>query len=215
MRVLLLLLISSLHIVAFAKFNALCTTEADCDTGAGESCTRVYLSLNDDTHRCLTFPLPAEESKRLIDNGAIVGDQRKCITPEATGCISNRRIVDTPKNCCTQQMNVQWDSSVKRMVFACVSGYVCDNSAGCRANIDCPGTQVCIDQKCGSAKPGIDCGTPGNPPLKYRCCGAAVVGQNGMCFIGDGKCSGDSDCKGRQGQPNCCKGQCIATGARC
>ncbi|KAK5799475.1 hypothetical protein F5H01DRAFT_114037 [Linnemannia elongata] len=202
--------------VAFAEFNALCTSDVDCNTDAGEHCIKVAMG-QIDTYHCLTFPLPEAESNRLTNGRARVGNLRECNVPERKGCLSNYAIVESPENCCTQQMYVQYGSSVKRFDFACVSGYLCDASDGCRANIDCPDTQLCIDQKCGYAKAGVDFGEDGKPPLKNRCCDSGVVGHDGMCSTTMGGCNGDSDCMGMVGGESglYCKGQCIRRGDNC
>ncbi|KAF9398026.1 hypothetical protein BGZ76_008236, partial [Entomortierella beljakovae] len=80
MRALLLLLISSLHIVVFAEFNTPCTGDVDCNTDVGEHCLRVSTNQGN-TYHCLTFPLPEAESKNLIEEGAMVGNLRKCNVP--------------------------------------------------------------------------------------------------------------------------------------
>lgn len=113
-----------------------------------------------------------------------------------------------PKTGCSQQVRAYGYDN--KPCIRCTSDNFCNKSDRCSPYLQCTGYKECIDSKFRVPTPAIECGTEGNPALKYRCCGSGTPDCNGLCYGATGGCAADIGCfgavLGKHGQ--CCCGQC-------
>lgn len=192
MKVLVLLLLGAV------AAQTTCTTPC----GPNEKC---LLPFGTNEYKCINL--------QKVGNGKY-GALRKCITPLKAGCKgSNGKNINDSSECCA---GIALNGRINKTDYGlrCIDATKCDKSEGCSANIQCPYYEDCINNKCVTPKPGVDCGECGQSPIQGKCCGSGVRGQDGKCFCGTSgsSCTNDSDCLGGSGGSDriCCGEKCCA-----
>ncbi|CAO3634739.1 unnamed protein product [Cunninghamella echinulata] len=141
-------------------------------------------------------------------NAACYGTRRKCNVPEPSECKPSDSFVGDPSQCCIGIASPTFVGPGKPEVLQC-SLNNCDLSDGCRSSLDCPGKEDCINAKCVTLTPGVQCGECGKAPIQGQCCEGTYHDGVCLCASSDDICSGESDCIGKgDGHWVCCDGRC-------